>query len=110
MKKTIKIISLCCLAILLIFGIFMTIPSKTVDFRGTVTKIETTDNNTVFNISTTEASYIIMANNKTKVTYCCKDDPNIDLSDIKIGDNIEGNYRWLSKDNIAKFITVEYHS
>ena len=88
----------------------MTIPSKTVDFRGTVTKIETIDNNTVFNISTTETSYIVMANNKTKVSYCCKDDPDINLSDIKIGDNIQGDYRWLSKNNIAKFITVEYHN
>ena len=35
---------------------------------------------------------------------------DIALSDIKVGDTIEGNYRWLSKNNMAKFITVEYHN
>ena len=32
------------------------------------------------------------------------------MSDIKVGDTIQGDYRWLSKNNVAKFITVEYHS
>lgn len=108
MKKTIYIIGLCFLVILMIAGIYMAMPSKTLDFRGTVTEIETVDNDTVFHISTTETSYIVAANSKTKVTYCCKDDPDIDLADIKVGDTIEGNYRWLSKDNKAKFITVWY--
>ena len=110
MKKTSKIIGICCVAIILVVGICMAIPPKTLDFRGTVTKIESADNNTILHISTTEASYTVVANNKTNVSYCCKDDPDIDLSDIKIGDDIEGNYRWLSKNNTAKFITVEYHN
>jgi len=88
----------------------MTIPSKTLDFRGTVTEIEIIDNNTVFHISATETSCTVVANNKTNVSYCCNDDPAINLSDIKVGDSIEGNYRWLSRNNMAKFITVEYHN
>ena len=110
MKKAIKIIGLCCVAIIIIIVVCMAIPSKTLDFRGTVTEIETVENNIVFYISATETSYTVVANNKTNISYCCKDDPDIDLSDIKVGDSIEGNYRWLSKNNIAKFITVEYHN
>lgn len=110
MKKAIKIIGLCCVAVIIVIGICVAIPSKTLDFRGMVTEIEIVENNTVFHISIAEASYTVVANDKTNVSYCCKDDPDIDLSDIKIGDAIEGNYRWLSKNNIAKFITVEYHN
>lgn len=88
----------------------MTMPSKTLDFHGTVKEIEIIDNNTVIYISTTETSYTVVANKKTNVSYCCKEDPDINLSDIKVGDTIQGDYRWLSKNNVAKFITVEYHS
>ncbi len=110
MKKSMKIVGLCCLAILIGIGIYVALPSKTLDFHGTITEIETTDNETVFRISAAETSYIVVANNKTKVSYCHKDDPDISLKDLKVGDNIGGNYRWLSKNNIAKFITVDYHS
>ena len=110
MKKTFKIIGLCCVAVIIIVGIHMTIPSKTLDFHGTVKEIEIIDNNTVIYISTTETSYTVVANKKTNVSYCCKEDPDINLSDIKVGDTIQGDYRWLSKNNVAKFITVEYHS
>ena len=110
MKKAIKIIGLCCVAIIIIVGVCMAIPSKTLDFRGAVTEIEIVDNDTVFHISATGTSYTVVANNKTNVSYCCNDDPDIALSDIKVGDTIEGNYRWLSKNNMAKFITVEYHN
>ncbi len=110
MKKTVKIIGLICAVIIIIVGIRIALPSKTLDFRGTVTKIEIIDNDTVFYISATDTSYVVVANNKTDVSYCCKDDPDIDLSDIKVGDNIEGNYSRMSKNNTAKFITVEYHN
>ena len=110
MKKTFKIIGLCCVAVIIIVGIHMTIPSKTLDFHGTVKEIEIIDNNTVIHISTTETSYTVVANKKTNVSYCCKEDPDINLSDIKVGDTIQGDYRWLSKNKVAKFITVEYHS
>ena len=110
MKKIIRIIGLCCIVVIIIIGICMAIPSKKLDFRGTVTDIEIIENDTVFHISTTEVTYTVTANNKTNVSYCCKDDPDIDLSDIEVGDVIEGNYRRLSNNNIAKFITVEYHN
>ena len=68
MKKSIKIIGLCCVAVIIIIGICMAIPSKTLDFRGTVTQIEIIENDTVFHISTTETSYTVVANNKTNVS------------------------------------------
>lgn len=110
MKKSIKIIGLCCVAVIIVIGICMAIPPKTLDFRGTVTEIEIVEKNIVFHISTAETSYTVIANDKTNVSYCCNDDPDIDLSNIKVGDAIEGNYRWLSRNNMAKFITVEYHN
>ena len=110
MNKTIRIMILCLISFIIIIGICIATSSKNLDFRGVVTEIEVVDNNTVFHISLLEASYTVVANNKTNVSYCCKDDPDIDLSDIKVGDTIEGNYRWLSKNNMARFITVEYRN
>ena len=109
MKKTIQITALCLVALAIIIGICVATSSKTLDFRGTITEIEIIDGNTVFHVSMLEASYTVVANQKTDVSYCCKDDPDINLSDIQVGDTIEGNYRRFSKSNMAKFITVEYH-
>ena len=106
MKKVITIIGVCLLAALIAVGIYMALPSKTIDFRGTVTKIETVGDNTVFEIAMHDVIYTVTANEKTKVAYCHEDDPAIELSDIKVGDTIEGNYRKFSKDNLAKNITV----
>ena len=57
MKKSIKIIGLCCVAVIIVIGICMMMPSKTLDFRGTVTEIEIVDNDTVIHLSTTDTSY-----------------------------------------------------
>lgn len=115
--KCIKIIGPCCLAVLLIVGIYLTTPSKTLDFRGTVTGIEANEQTTVLYLtlsdtplSSAKAAYTVTANAKTTVRYCCKDDPAIDLSAIKIGDTIQGNYRPFTKNHTAKFITVDYHN
>ena len=110
MKKTIEIIALCLVVGVLIVGTCIGLSSKLLDFRGAVTAIEVVDGNTVFHVSLFETTYTVVANHKTNVSYCCKNDPEIALSDIKVGDTIEGNYRWLSKNNVARFITVEYHN
>ena len=109
MKKTIKLLGLCCLAAIIILSIYFLQP-KTLDFRGTVNKIENTGNDTIIYISDDIGSYTVVANDKTKISYCHKDDPNIELKDICVGNVIEGNYRPFSKKCSAKFITVEYHN
>lgn len=111
MKKAIKWIGACCIACVIILGIYFSIQPKTLDFRGTVNKIENTGDNTIFYISDDgTGAYVITADAQTKISYCCKDDPDIELKDICIGSVVEGNYRWLSKNKKAKFITVEYHN
>ena len=108
MKKTLKIIGICAIALLIIIGIYLSLPSKTLDFRGEVTSIEKVGDSTVFHISLSGTSYDVTADSKTKVKYCHKDDGDIELEDIKTGDTIEGDYRAFSKEKTAKFITVQY--
>ena len=112
MKNVIKITGLFCAAIVLVAGFYKAILPKTLDFRGTVTGIEITNEEITFKISTQSAgaSYIVVADNKTKVQYCHENDPEINLSDIKIGDTVEGNYRWFTKKHKAKFVTVWFNS
>ena len=109
MKKTIKAIGLCCIACAIVLSVYFLQP-KTLDFRGTVDKIENTGNDTVIYLSGDAGSYTVVANDKTKISYCCKNDPDIELKDIREGNVIEGNYRPFSKKPSAKFITVEYHN
>ena len=110
MKKTIKLLGLCCLATVIILSIYFLQP-KTLDFRGTVTKIENTGDDTIFYISDDgTGSYTVIADDQTKISYCCKDDPDIELKDIREGSVIEGNYLPFSKNHSAKCITVEYHN
>ena len=107
MKKAITIIGCMLIAVIIVVGIIISIPPKTLDFRGTVTEIKTADSKTIFHIEqSSDISYIVVADNKTKVRHCHKDDPKIVLEDIQIGYTIEGNYRKFSKTNEAKFITV----
>ena len=112
MKKALKIIGLCCIVGIIVVGVYINTPSKTLDFSGTVTAIEHSANEVTFYISTPSirSSYMVVADNKTKIKPCHKDDHDIELSDIKVGDTIDGNYRWLTKNNTTKFITVECHN
>lgn len=108
MKKNVfKYLLLALLCLVIVFGIQYTTPSKTLDFRGTVCEIDREDDIIVFKISlATETTYTVVADKKTKVSHCHKDDPVIYLSDIEIGDTIEGDYRIFTNKKIAKFITV----
>ena len=108
MKKAFTILGICCIVVLAIVGIIISTPAKTIDFRGTVTEIKANEIETTFKISNSSigTSYIVVADNKTKVSPDHNNDPKINLTDIKIGDTIEGDYRFLTKENKAKFITV----
>ena len=110
-NQTLVYIALFILAVLTVMSSYMLLfAPKTLDFRGPVTAIESTEDGTVLHIAMSGASYTVLANGKTKVAYCCKNDPAIQLSDIKIGDTIEGDYRTLSQKDVAKFITVQYQN
>ncbi|MBQ3004686.1 MAG: hypothetical protein IJD88_02025 [Clostridia bacterium] len=107
MKKILTIIGCLLIAVIIVVGIIISIPPKTLDFRGTVTEIKTADSKTIFHIEqSSDISYIVVADNKTKVRHCHKDDPKIVLEDIQVGHTIEGDYRKFTKNNEAKFITV----
>lgn len=107
MKKSITIMGCLLILIVIIAGIVISIPPKTLDFRGTVIETNIVGNKTIFHIEQAAgASYVVVADNKTKVRHCHKDDPKIVLENIKVGHTIEGNYRNLTKINEAKFITV----
>lgn len=108
MKKAVKIIGLCCVAVILVVGIRLSIPSRTLDFRGAVTDIETVGDEILFHLSSsTGATYLVAADSKTDVSPCHRDDPGVTLADIDIGDTIEGDYRRPSEDQHAQFITVQ---
>ena len=107
MKKAITIIGCLLFAVIIIVGVIIFIPPKTLDFRGTVTEIDIDDSKTTFHIEQSGGiSYRVVADSKTKVRPCHKSDPDVALEDIQIGYTIEGNYRKFSNTNEAKFITV----
>ena len=109
MKTTLKIIGLCCVALIVIIGVYLSIPAKIFDFRVVVTKIEIEEYTYIFHTeSDISTSYIIIADNKTKIERCHKYDPQKALQDIKVGDVIEGDYKkWFSEENHAKYIIVK---
>ncbi len=112
MMKIIKISVACCVVVAILICIYLSCFQKTLDFRGTVDKIENAGNSTVFYISMPSigSSYTVVADSRTRISYCHRDDPKITLDGIEVGDEIEGDFRVSSKDNVAKFITVEYHN
>ncbi len=107
-KKIIKVITLCCIAIIVIVGTYLSMQRKVLDFRGMVKKIEIKDNTYTFYIeSTISTSYTVIADNKTTIRRCHKNDPKMILSDIKVGDEINGDYKKrFSEENHAKYIIV----
>ena len=107
MNKALTIIGCLLIAVVIVVGIIISIPPKTLDFRGTVTEIDIDDSKTIFHIEqSSDISYIVVADNKTKVRHCHKDDPKITLEEIQVGHTIEGDYRKPAKNNEAKFITA----
>lgn len=107
MKKSITIMGCLLILIVIIVSIIILIPPKTLDFRGTVIEINVVGNKTMFHIEqAADMSYVVVADNKTKVRHCHRDDPEIVLENIKVGHTIEGDYRNFTKINEAKFITV----
>lgn len=108
MKKALKIIGIVLCCIIMICGIYLSCRDNTKDFSGTITQISNEDEYTVLMIDDAfNNSYIILANLQTKIRHVYKEDGDITLSELKIGDKIQGDYKKLSsKDNCAKLIEV----
>ncbi len=108
MKKALKIIGILLCSIIVIYGIYLSCQDNTMDFSGTITQINSDDEYTVLTIDDAfNNRYIILANHQTKVRNIHEEDDGITLSELTIGDKIQGNYKKLSsKDNYAKLIEV----
>ena len=110
MKKTLIVIGIIAAAIIILVGIYLSLASPTVDFRGRVVGIENSDGYTVFTLEgISSTKYIVLADERTNVSYCHAGDGEINLSEIICGNTIQGNYKkWFSKDNYAKNIEVQF--
>lgn len=108
MKKALKIIGIVLCSIIMICGIYLSCRDNTKDFSGTITQISNEDGYTVLAIDDAfNNRYFVLANLQTKVRREFKEDGDITLSQLEIGDKIQGNYKKLSsKDNYAKLIEV----
>ena len=108
MKKAIKtgliIVGTCCITAVLLVGVFLSIPPRTVDFRGTVTEIVEGDAYTFHIAYVNGSSYLVIADSETKI-YCESDKKELlSPGDIRIGDTIEGDFYRDSEE--AKFIRI----
>jgi hypothetical protein len=111
MKKALIIAGAVLCAGILAAGLILYAPSPTVDFRGEVIAIDTDGEYTVFTLKGIEPTgYTVAADARTTVRYCHKEDGSPRLSDIEIGDTLQGNYKKLSKkEGYTKRIEIEKH-
>ena len=112
MKKHLLIIcGAIVLLVLTVLGIKVSVSNPTVDFRGEITAIETSDDAYIFTLKGIDATrYTVYAYIDTDVHYCHSEDGDISVEKIKLGDTIQGNYKkWASKENEAKEIVVDFH-
>ena len=85
-------------------------PSKTVDFSGTITGIAVEGDSVRFTINNSGmATYTVYADKGTKVYYHRKEDLSISLSEIAVGDIVQGDFNRIINKKTAKYIVVEYH-
>ena len=108
MKKALKIIGIILWCIIMVYGIYLSCQDNYKDFGGTITDIRTDSGYTVITFEDAFSnSYTVIADGKTKVRNYHKEDGNIALSQLEIGDKIQGDYKKLSsKENYARLIEV----
>lgn len=93
--------------ILIALGIYL-LPSKTVDFTGTVTEISIDGKVYCLTIKESDiATFTVYADKKTKISYHKNITP-ISLSEITVGDIVTGDYRSVFNKDFAKYIEVVY--
>ena len=109
-KKIIKrigiVLGIGCLVVVLVVGVWLSVPPRMLDFRGVVTDIEQADGRIVYHIEYIGNAETVVADAKTAI-YCIEDkNDGISAQMVQVGDTIEGDYRWRAKDKEAKFIRV----
>lgn len=98
------------IVIVVALGLYL-FPSKTVDFCGTVSNITVNGEVFRFEVSNSDmATYTVYADKNTHIFYCHDDDPDITISEIKVGDNVQGEFNRIINKNFAKYVEVEYHN
>ena len=95
-----------CVVIILVIGVVLSIPPKTLDFRGEVVEVTVEENIYTFRIVYVTSSYVVVADARTKVYRESNPKNTVSLQDIQVGDTIEGDYRLLTNENQAKFIRI----
>lgn len=108
MKKAIKIgliiVGTCCVTAVLLIGVFLSIPPRILDFRGTVTEIVAGDTYSFHIAYGNDSSYLVIADSETKI-YCESNMKELlSPQDIQVGDTIEGDFYRNSEE--AKFIRI----
>ncbi len=117
MKKALKIIGILLWCAIMIYGIYLSCQDNFMDFGGTITQISESDGYTIltvdagYNIIEDDEvfpfTYTVIADGRTNVRNYHKEDGDITLSELKIGDKIQGDYKKLSsRDHYAKLIEV----
>ncbi len=93
MKRIIKAVFFTVVFAIIIVGIFLSIPPKTVDFRGEIVDIQQDNNMLVFTLNGgNDTVYTVIADEKTTVK---NQDGNaeIPLQELSLGNCIQGNYK-----------------
>ena len=108
MKKALKIVGVILICTILIYGIYLSCQDNYKDFGGTITDIRTDSGYTVITFEDAfNNSYTVIADSKTKVQNYHKEDGDIALLQLVIGNKIQGDYKRLSsRENYAKLIEV----
>lgn len=105
-KRILQTIGVICIAAIIIVGIYLSIPPRMLDFCGVVTSVEETAAGTAYHITYVGHSQWVVADAKTKIYPHSDKSATLAPSDIAVGDTIEGDYRWRTEENIARFIRI----
>ncbi len=106
MRRIGTILGVAAVLLVLVMGIYLSIPPKMVDFCGEVTAIEQQDGMTVFTLSWLDSAYTVAADAKTAVWQYRRGEERLDLTDIAVGDTIDGDFGRFARKAVAKYIAV----
>ena len=105
MKKIITIMLSLIVAAILIVGVVLSIPPKTVDFRGIIVDIQQENDLLIFTLDGgNDTVYTVIADEKT-VVKIHDSNTEISLVELSLDNCIQGNYK---KDNYSSKLILLY--